>query len=450
MSNYKTNDVYDVLMNDTERPTCLNPPMPLYRLEDDHNEGGEESMFARERPLPGSIALEPLVNISIYFYESLLPDVGKDLEMKMLKEYSNPNSTGDNLKADIAIIDLFRTFPGRTNDSSTAELFVVPYAHASHCLSKPTGVWINACGHIKEAQLQAGVVDRLEYYQGNELRHLFLNVINMGNSNPFIRNRQLTLSIGPRYKEKDLLVPYLNDMPSNQPGAILDRPVEWWTRPRVYSVCLFVGITNSRMRHSPRIIRQYFVEEVQKNWNSTLGGLPYAIRVLSGDKKPPSRFFTYMYKESIFCPILAGDTPPQKRFFDVILMGCIPVVVSCPTNPYINNDGNRSTVSWHTDGGRPYEDAYPWTPESGNVYPHHAIDYKSFVVEVPCSISKVRPTIEQLMNNYTDIRRRQLNMMKYAPLLSYGMGADSHRYPDAFYQILQSLRHHVDNLKDVK
>lgn len=144
------------------------------------------------------------------------------------------------------------------------------------------------------------------------------------------------------------------------------------------------------------------------------------------------------------------QTPPQKRFFDVILMGCIPVVVSCPTNPFINNDGNRSTVSWHTDGGRPYEDAYPWTPESGNVYPHHAIDYKSFVVEVPCSIAEVRPTIENLMNNYTDIRRRQLNMMKYAPLLSYGMGADSHRYPDAFYQILQSLRHHVDNLKYVK
>ena len=129
----------------------------------------------------------------------------------------------------------------------------------------------------------------------------------MGNSNPFIRNRQLTLSIGPRYKEKDLLVPYLNDMPSNQPGAILDRPAEWWTRPRIYSVCLFVGITNSRMRHSPRIIRQHFIEEVQRNWNTTLGGLPYAIRVLSAGKKPPSRYFTYLYKESIFCPILAGD-----------------------------------------------------------------------------------------------------------------------------------------------
>ena len=90
--------------------------------------------------------------------------------------------------------------------------------------------------------------------------------------------------------------------------------------------------------------------------------------------------------------------------------------------------------------------SYPWAKGS-NIQPQNQIDYRSFVVEVTGGVENVRPTIEALMQNYPEIRQRQLNLMKYAPYFTYGMGADSHAYPDAFSKILESLTFYLDGLK---
>ena len=180
------------------------------------------------------------------------------------------------------------------------------------------------------------------------------------------------------------------------------------------------------------------MEEVQTKWPDSLGGMPYAIRVMTRGHKPPSRFFTHMYKDSIFCPTLPGDTPPQKRFFDVIMMGCIPVVLAFET-------AGGGKISWHQPGGAPMENSYPWAKGAKVTQHENEIDYRSFVVEVHGGVENFRPTLEALMQNYTEIRRRQLNLMKYAPLLSYGMASDSHKHPDAFSKILESLRYNLDN-----
>lgn len=148
-----------------------------------------------------------------------------------------------------------------------------------------------------------------------------------------------------------------------------------------------------------------------------------------------------MYEESIFCPTLPGDTPTQKRFFDVILMGCIPVVMSFSTA-----EGQPDARSWHNPGGEYMENSYPWAKGSGSIDPEHEIDYRSFVVEIKDDVTNIRPTIEALLKNYTEIRRLQLNLMKYAPYFSYGMGTDSHKHPDAFSQIMESMKFYLAGL----
>lgn len=417
-----------------DKATCRNPPLQLFWQDDGVDES--DNMFMRPKPIRGNITTSPMLGkISIYVYETLRKDVGDDLEEKMRNQYSDRNNTETNAQADIAIIDLFRTFPGRTDDPNATDIFVVPYAAATHCISKPDGVWKGACGHISGQQIREGVFNTLNHYKGNENRHLFLNVINQGNSNPVMRDTPLSLTIGPRYKSTNILVPYLNNLPSFQPSVVMNRGKDWWTRPRTYSIAYFFGISNSRMRNSPRLWRQLWLNEVQNSWPETLGGLPYAIRVMTRGNKPPSRFFTHMYKDSIFCPTLPGDTPPQKRFFDVILMGCIPVVLAFDTHD--------NYTSWHQPGGRSIYDSFPWIKGSNNTHPQNEIDYHSFVVEVR-GVENFLPTIEALMQNYTEIRRRQLNLMKYASYFSYGMGVDSHAYPDAFTKILESLRYHLD------
>mmetsp|Transcript_22200 Transcript_22200/g.46831 ORF Transcript_22200/g.46831 Transcript_22200/m.46831 type:complete len:550 (-) Transcript_22200:408-2057(-) len=434
-NNYGTPNPEQALMDDKNRVTCKNPPLKIFWQDDGVDE--LDNVFVQPKIQRENITYSPMMgNLTIFFYETLRPDMGADLVEKMRTQYSDRNNSETNAQADIAIIDLFRTFPGRTDNPSEADIFVVPYPHASHCVSKPTGVWKGACAHIAYNLMKDGVFNTLNHYIGNERRHLFLNVINQGNSNPTIRNTPLSITIGPRYKDDNIIVPYMNNLPSFQPSAVRSHGMSWWTRPRTYVMTYFFGISNSKMRNSPRHYRKGFMQEVQSNWPETLGGLPYAIRVMTRGYKPPSRVFTHMYKDSIFCPTLPGDTPPQKRFFDVIMMGCIPVVLSFPTQ------GNMT--SWHQPGGQPIENSYPWIKGSDSVDPSNEIDYRSFVVEVTGGVENVRPTIEALMNNYTEIRRRQLALMKYAPYFTYGMGEDAHKYTDSFSKILESLRHYLD------
>eukprot|EP00584_Thalassiosira_punctigera_P025694 CAMPEP_0172557006 /NCGR_PEP_ID=MMETSP1067-20121228/70855_1 /TAXON_ID=265564 ORGANISM="Thalassiosira punctigera, Strain Tpunct2005C2" /NCGR_SAMPLE_ID=MMETSP1067 /ASSEMBLY_ACC=CAM_ASM_000444 /LENGTH=506 /DNA_ID=CAMNT_0013345967 /DNA_START=356 /DNA_END=1876 /DNA_ORIENTATION=- len=430
---YNTPNPQDAVMND--RKVCKNPPLQIFWRDDGIDE--LDSIFAQPRMSRGNATTSPMLGrISIYFYETLRKDVGVDLVENMRRQYADRNNTETNAQADIAIIDLFRTFPGRTDDAAMADAFVVPYPHASHCVSKPTGVWMAACRHIAHELMQGGVLNKLDHYVGNHKRHLFLNVINQGNSNPTMRETPLSLTIGPRYKSTNIIVPYLNNLPSFQPSAIRGRGEGWWTRPRTYSVTYFFGMSNSKMRHSPRLYRKLFMEEVQNNWPETVGGLPYAIRVMTKRNKPPSRLFTHMYRDSVFCPTFPGDTPPQKRFFDVIMMGCIPVVLEFDTN-----EGKKS---WHQPGGQPIENSYPWIKGSNSTDPSNEIDYRSFVVAVTGGVENVRPTVEAIMRNYTEVRRRQLALMEVAPYFSYGMGEDAHRYPDAFSKILSALRYYLD------
>lgn len=254
------------VMKDGTR-VCINPPIQIFWKDDGNNnkEEQKDNMFAY-RPIPqwGNITTSPVSNISIYVYDTLRSDVGIELEEKMRAIYSLRNNTYANVWADIALIDLFRSFPSRTNNASKADLFVVPYAAASHCHSKPTGVWAAQCKHIQHSQIKTGVFDNLEYINEKKKRHLFLAVDVLGNSNVHIRGQPLTITIGPRGKitgDKitDIIVPYLNSLQTYQPSQILSRGIDWWTRPRTYAMTYFFGISNSKMRNSPRYWRQNFM-----------------------------------------------------------------------------------------------------------------------------------------------------------------------------------------------
>lgn len=48
-----------------------------------------------------------------------------------------------------------------------------------------------------------------------------------------------------------------------------------------------------------------------------------------GQKKMRGKYWREMYfKKSVFCPIPVGDSPSSKRMYDVMHLGCIPVVLS--------------------------------------------------------------------------------------------------------------------------
>ena len=412
------------------------------------NDAGFDSMFTR--PFTGDATASASVassssllqghNISIYFYETIPRDLGFDAEQKMRTRYAFVNYTEQNFKVDLAVIDLFRKYPGRIYDPKSAELFVVPFPHASHCASLPD--WWNECNHVPPDTFKR-VFDALPYYKGNEKRHLFVFGHESFHTHKLMRDVPLSLTLGPQaHRGYQIVIPYLNDQSSFQPSIIQQRNEEWYTRQRKYALTYFFGSVNKRMKgKSPRRYRQYFLEEVQRNWNSTadLGGLPYIIESV---KSYNPLFFSNVYSESVFCPVLPGDSPSQKRFFDVILMGCLPVVLSFKSG--------HNMRSYHYPEGFAIHDSYPWAKGSNSITEQNEIDYQSFVVEVSGGVGNIKPAIEALMRNPSEVRQRQINLMKYASYFSYGMGKDSYKYPDAFSRIIESLRFYLANMRDRK
>ena len=412
----------------------------------------DESMYSKLNNAPKKDKSTSLQNgnISIYVYDdNILPhNLGLGVETDMQQQYSHMNITYENFKADIAIINLFRTYPGRTQNPKEADLFVVPYLHASHCLQlNNIKGWMWECRHISRNSIKVDVVGRLLYYKGNEKRHLFINTMEVWHAHPQLRNVPLSLTHGPRLDEGGyhIVIPYLSDNPSFQPSVVSKRGKKWWLRPRKLALSYFFGSSNPRMRKNNRRYRQYFLEEIRSNWTSSpyLGNLPYVVESLSDDRMHSKKglgYFNSLYKNSVFCPVLPGDNPPQKRFFDVIIMGCIPVVLAFETEMT-----SQSKESWHSPGGYPVELSYPFAKYSNSISPENEIDYDSFVVKVK-DVGSIRETLIGLLQNRTEIERLQSNLMKNAQFFLFGMGEDSHSYEDAFAKVVQSLEYYTSTL----
>jgi hypothetical protein len=70
------------------------------------------------------------------------------------------------------------------------------------------------------------------------------------------------------------------------------------------------------------------------------------------------------------------------------------------------------------------------------------IDYESFVVQAQ-NVSDIKPAMEAILADPDELRRRQRNLRKFAPLVSYDVDANA-PWENAFTQILKALKHHLD------
>ena len=83
--------------------------------------------------------------LKVYVYE-LPSDIGEDIEQCTIDGYlyapDGDARTKEDYRAEIPLINLFRSFPGRTFDPDKADIYVVPYAHAGHCLCVEGQCWL--------------------------------------------------------------------------------------------------------------------------------------------------------------------------------------------------------------------------------------------------------------------------------------------------------------------
>ena len=382
--------------------------------------------------------------LRIFVYDNLPNEFSSDIEKVLNSIYTSNHSKPD---SELIWIRLFRSYPGRTYNASEADLFVVPYPAFAHCrfMTHPDEQRF-PCRHIPQNTTAKLLMSNLNYYHGNEHPHLFL----VGNDAQVVHNNStqhpLVLSFGPRSpvlsQPGHIITTIFNDLPRYQPSVLLNHSGDYWTRDRKYSFIEMSGKVNSHQKRSRdrRKWRRLFAQQIFKKFPGVtdrfLGGKPFTMNAGNTGRLRLEEVPLYdLYTDSVFCPVLPGDTTWQRRFFDVILSGCIPVVLRWDIPDL--SPGNKSwwQPNWYGKNFQTHATAssLPFYPGLFGEDPSIEIDYESFVVECTMDMSTARDlshvwTAMQayLVNHTEEIRLRQLRIREYALAFSIGLGRDAH------------------------
>lgn len=366
----------------------------------------------------------------------------------------NENSSGTypyynlyrtNFNNDVVLLKRFLRYEHVTKDPNEADLFIVPpYPHKSHCLCQQKDPNHIMCSYSYK-YIESEIINKMEYFKAHLSKHLFILGSDWALANPPLRKKSiLQLSLGSadgcRKRGKDvsfncgsLVVPYVNTDVDYQPNSLANLAESWWLdRPRQYSLTAIMG-TPSHLQ-----VRGELYSNATTLLGEEIGGLPIHLST-SGKNRNLKRHDVAMhiYRNSTFCPVLAGDDCGQKRFFDVILSGCIPIVLRYSSD-------EQGWPSWFRQGACSIRRAYPFGRGAFFNDTNAGIDYTTLVVEIDasCGLGCIKPTLENLMMNPDKIRRLRRSLMGAARLFTYGLEEESYGYPDAFSALLVTLRHY--------
>lgn len=413
--------------------------------------------------IPEDMEYDVSCPVHFFVYSNLPDNLTSTLENKVL-ESIDKGFSHENANLDLALVKLFRTSPCRTTDPAQAALFVVPYLHCAHCIFGGY-TYRHGCQHVPDHLIHS-LYQSLDYFNDTTLqrKHVFLASWGTGMTKTRIERSSIVLSTGPSTKYRDdnipsgsIVLPLMNDRPEFQPSVLRSHGTEWWTRPRTFSFTYIYGAQNRRMRGGGRFLRAYFENDLRTlENNKTLGGLPFLTVEITKTKKAFNAQDAFKaYRDSIFCPVLSGDLCWQKRFYDVVLSGCLPVVLEWTTDL---PEGQQRSWFLPENLIRNQSPYYDFTIEScfPFIKDHLAngtkIAYDEFVVRAPANssnpedVSSIRATMEMLINNPDQLKQMQLSLMNAAQRLAYGLGIESHQSNDAFAHILRVLGHLVAHI----
>ena len=362
-----------------------------------------------------------------------------------------------NYNMDIQYLEWFRNYPLRTEDPQEADLFVVPYPHWSHCLCRKDFKKRAPSCSYNVATMNQAVLTSLNLWNISDMlsmqRHLWLWGIDWGLLKPnFQRTGHFSLHLGTSpcvlgsSSEKPcghLVVPFVSTEPWFQPDA--HGKQDWWDnmRDRRYAMGAILGTPKSL------VMRVEFTKTYQDLLGDTVGGKPLRIIDLGTTRAPMKSIdFSMVYRESILCPVLPGDGPPQKRIYDVMMMGCIPIMPVWDSYDSVNGTTYPSLFAHRRESAR-MTYAYHRSSFSGDG--DAGLDYvRDLVVTFngTCGLACLKGAAEAVLSNVEELDRLQGNLRKYSRLFSYGLEDRAYRYADGFTATLVSMRHYLYRLKE--
>jgi len=323
---------------------------------------------------------------------------------------------------DAILIQKFRRYPRRVYDPDDADLFVVPYPHSSFCRFLVNPKW-NGCKGKHHQRQVSGMLDSLQHFNNATRKlHLFLLCCDTPHHQRALLEMPLYVSLGGQEfrGSTNIVIPPPNTEPHYQPSALAKFD---WVKPRTIAVFVQLSLMNAIRRNAFELL----------NKTKSIAGLPVEVHEIRGRRQftMSAKKTWEKYRSSYFCPILEGDMPFQKRFFDVVLSGCLPVVVAFPAA------GGNPHHSWFKNNTLGYNFTHPFSS---------MIRYSEFVVQID-DLGDIVSTLHQLLKDPVTIRRMQTALGKVVSKFSYGLGRDFMAPGDAFDTLLLSLEDYVKHLK---
>lgn len=242
----------------------------------------------------------------------------------------------------------------RTTVPSDADFFIVPYFGS---ISKI----IDGCrwGTCFKNDLNIIELSNLLPHFKDDLRrrHIFLSSRDAQDTSllrlPLIADSAIILHYGPKQNDRDILVP------PNDAG--FGYPISPLKSNRNHFIFCMIGLVND-------IRKQWF--QVLTTFASKNPALSVQLFEILNHRqfKMTIAQVQELMKNSELCPIPQGDLPYQHRFYDVIMAGCIPVIVVYKTANY---------TSYYIKNNNPVGKDLDSLPFSSQ------IDWKSIIIEMP-------------------------------------------------------------------
>lgn len=373
-------------------------------------------------------------------------DWGSSICTQTVSSSSEYSSRRYNRNGDVVLSKIFTQYRGplRTYDPTEADAFIVPYPATAHCACLNDRA---RCKLVSNDDIKTNVLGNLPYLTENNLgRHVFLSSVQRMLNHPFMKNLPTVVTLEPKPGKcpinqncGHIIQPYVNTNIDFQPNS----PVFEATHrnnslgQRKYAISAFMS--RSIGNPSPREDFLDIMHELHVQ-NKTIAGRPFYVSGLERRVLGQENDFFAVYRDSIFCPCFRGNTPAQKRFFDVLLSGCIPVVLS------YNTSHEKGYPSFFEHRGTSIRVSYPFHRGLFQGMPEMGIDYRDLVVTIDasCGVTCIVPTVEKLLRHQPKrVRQIQRNIGRVASLFTYGMEENALKYADAVAAILVQIRHVV-------
>lgn len=235
-----------------------------------------------------------------------------------------------NYNTDVAYLDKFNRYPHRTTDPSDADLFVVPYPHKSHCLCHKDFRQYSARCAVPFSEIESNVLRKLDLLNDpakssiphSRERHVFFFGADWSQELAPFRAaafQSITISLGPVLPCDDdpnqscghVTVPYLATDPDFQPYRLSEPDLESIWLPTIERPYL-VGAALSSPKGLP--LRGKFLKGWKRWIDESIDGKPHQIinmGIRRSGKKPTSRDFMQLYRNSTICLIVSGKLRPR-------------------------------------------------------------------------------------------------------------------------------------------